>query len=181
MNKTFAVVFAGVPGTSKTPIANYLSYKFNLPILMSDQIRWEVREDFLVDTIHASGVLDEFYRRFKERREEALSSGKPIILDGSVDRRWTEYKAQLQAAGYQWFMIDMELSRPFMNNLFIKTGRGDLIMDYLDRYFDDHQKFIAQYSADINLRIGDHGFKDRLKLTSEALQKFIDQFALHPN
>src|SRR5690349_1208404 len=102
MSKSFAIVFAGVPGTSKSIIANYLSYKFNLPVFNNDQIRWEVCEDYQVDSIHTPGALDEFHRRFKVRRKDALSMGNPIILDGSVDRQWESYKKELQNAGYDW-------------------------------------------------------------------------------
>jgi 2-phosphoglycerate kinase len=77
MSKPYVVIFSGVPGSSKSIISNYLSYKFNLPILNNDQIRWEVCEDYLIDSIHISGAKEEFHRRFKARREDAFAQGTP--------------------------------------------------------------------------------------------------------
>jgi hypothetical protein len=62
-----------------------------------------------------------------------------------------------------------------MNNLFSKTNRSGLTTDYLDRYMKDHEDFIKQYSDDIYLSITDEQFRDRLKISAEALQKFIEK------
>ncbi len=172
--KLFAVVFAGVPGTSKTIIANYLSGKFGLPFFNNDQLRYEVREDLLVDNINVPHALAEFERRLTKRLDEFLATGRPIIIDGSVDRRWPERKAQLQEHGYGWFLINMELSRPFLENLFSKTGRADWTGDYLDRYFPQHEEFMRQHSWEINLQITDETFPKRLRIAADTLQKFID-------
>lgn len=45
--KQICILFAGPIGSGKSPIANYLSYKLNLPIFNNDTIRTEVREDLL--------------------------------------------------------------------------------------------------------------------------------------
>src|SRR4051812_12106479 len=112
--KPYAVVFAGVSGSSKTPISNYLSWKFGLGILNADQLRAEVKEDFLVETILDPKALAEFEKRYRERSEEILQSGRPIIFDGSVDRRWQERKDQLESHGYTWFLVSLNLSMDFL-------------------------------------------------------------------
>ena len=38
-NKKFCITFAGAVGGSKTPIANFLSTKLNLPVFNNDAIR----------------------------------------------------------------------------------------------------------------------------------------------
>jgi len=38
----FVILFAGAVGSSKSPIANYLSPKLNIPIFNNDAIRFEV-------------------------------------------------------------------------------------------------------------------------------------------
>ncbi|MEX1995712.1 MAG: hypothetical protein WD887_02965, partial [Candidatus Saccharimonadales bacterium] len=80
--KPYAVVFAGVPGSSKTIISNYLSGKFGLPVFNNDQLRNEVKEDMLADNINIPAVLAEFERRQTQRRLEVLATGRPIIFDG---------------------------------------------------------------------------------------------------
>ena len=183
----YAVCFAGVPGTSKSIIAYYLSSQFGLPILSNDSLRYEVKEDMLVAKlvlpedlikkgINQPKVLAEFERRLSQRRKELLKTGRSIIFDASVDRRWPEIKSELQAAGYSWFMISMELSRQFLEKLFGATDRKDFLPQ-LDDYFKNHQQFLKRYRSDINLEIDDANFQNRLKIAATELQKFIDGLA----
>jgi predicted kinase len=184
MSKPYVVVFAGVPGSSKSSIAHYLSCEFNLPILSNDSIRYEVKEDLRVDSlkikedmvfdnINHPQALAEYERRLAQRRAQVLSKNRPVIFDGSVDRRWEETKAQLLKSGYDWFMIDMELSREFLEKLFVGTGR-EFFLPQLDNYFSQHQKFLASFEKDISLRITDEIFGDRLSKTATGLNKFLD-------
>jgi predicted kinase len=173
MSRPFAVVFAGLPGTSKSIIAFYLSGKFGLPMFNNDQLRFEVKEDLLADNINRPDALAEFERRLTERVDEILSTKRPIILDGSVDRRWVERKAQLDKHGYGYFLINMELSPEFIENLWIMTGRQALISKYLYPYIPDHQKFLEHWHDEINLEINDRNFMDRNKIAAVALQEFV--------
>ena len=56
------ITFAGAVGSSKTPIAHFLSLRFGLPIFNNDAIRTEVLEDL--------GVFDE--EEYKRRRDTRL-------------------------------------------------------------------------------------------------------------
>jgi len=179
MTKSYVVVFAGVPGSSKTIIANYLSVKFNLPVFNNDQLRFEVKEDMMAANINAPEVLAEFEKRYKERFEEFLTTGHPMLLDGSIDRRWKETKKQLGAAGYVWYMIDMEMTEPFLKDFFIATGRPKFL-DQLPRYLEDHRQFMKQYSSDVSLQITDETFPDRLRLAADGLQAFLDKLEKEP-
>lgn len=172
--KPYAVVFAGVPGSSKTIISNYLSGKFGLPVFNNDQLRNEVKEDMLVDNINIPEVLAEFEKRQTQRRVEILATGRPVIFDGSVDRRWPETKKQLQDAGYDWFMIELELSREFLVKLFTSTGRAKFAETKLDNYLQHNNEFVEKYVDDITLKITDATFKDRLRVSADALQAFLD-------
>jgi hypothetical protein len=174
MKKPYAVVFAGVPGSSKTIVANYLSIKFNLPVFNNDQLRFEIKEDLLVDNINIPEALAEFEKRYKERYLELLATGNPAIVDGSVDRSWVKHKKRLKKAGYIWYMINMELSKEFLEKLFNSTGRSKFLTR-LPGYLEQHRRFMQKYSDDVNLQITDDKFKDRLKLASEGLQKFINK------
>jgi predicted kinase len=174
MKQPYAVVFSGLPGTSKSIIAFYLSGTFGLPMFNNDQLRFEVKEDLLADNINRPDALAEFEKRLTERVDKILSTKRPVILDGSVDRRWEERKAQLDKHGYKHFLINMELSPQFIENLWIKTGRRELIDKYLYPYIADHQNFLEHWHKEINVEINDDNFKDRNQLSALALQNFID-------
>lgn len=173
MSRSFAVAFAGVPGSSKTIISNYLSTKFNLPVFNNDQLRFEVKEDMRAANINIPEVLDEYERRYTERFEDFLSTGHSMLLDGSIDRRWGQTKKQLKKFGYAWFVIDMEFSPKFLEEFFIATGRPKFL-DQLSKYLDDHAKFMKKYVGDVGVQITDDQFYDRLKIAESALRKFIN-------
>jgi hypothetical protein len=175
MKQPFIITFAGVPGTSKSSIAHYLSITFQLPIISTDEIRFEVREDWRLDTIVGNTkAQEEFSKRMTLRTQKLLASKHPFIFDGSQDRHWATRKQQFTDAGYRWFLIDMELSKDFLVDLFEATGRTDFAREHLDNYLKQHQDFMQQHAADINLRITDETFPNRLQLSAKALQKFID-------
>jgi predicted kinase len=171
----YAVVFAGLPGTSKSIVAFYLSGEFGLPMFNNDQLRYEVKEDLLADNINRPDALAEFEKRITRRVDELLSTKRPIILDGSVDRRWPERKAQLDKHGYRHFLINMELSPEFIENLWIKTGRQHLIDTYLYPYIPAHQAFLENYRQEINVEINDANFKDRNQVAADTLRAFINE------
>lgn len=173
MSKPYAVVFAGVPGSSKSIVAHYLSETFGLPIFSNDNLRYEVREDLKTDNINQPRVLAEYEKRLKQRRQALLATKRPVILDGSVDRRWAETKQQLQTAGYDRFLINMELSKKFITELFSHTARPKSIKQ-LPAYLQQHRDFVKQFKDDISLQITDETFPDRLQIAADGLQKFID-------
>jgi predicted kinase len=181
----YAVAFAGVPGTSKSITAQALSCEFQLPILSSDMVRFEVKEDLRIQhlsikedlqfaTVNQNGALAEYDRRIKERRLGILARGLPIILDASIDRTWVEVRGQLQDHDYDWFMINMELTRPFLEDLYRGTGREPYIAQ-LDDYCADHQRFVDNHSADISIEITDAAFLDRRKFAMDGLRLFLEE------
>lgn len=172
MNCPYIVVFAGAPGSSKSIVSHYLSMEFGLPILNRDTIRNEVKEELLVSNINEPHALAEFEQRFTERWEEALAVGESFILDGSVDRSWPHTKRELIAAGFEWFMIDMELSREFFVRLFTATKRQKGL-DQLDGYLEQHEAFLEKYRQDIHLEITDETFNDRLEIAADGLTAFL--------
>jgi len=182
--KPYAVVFSGVPGTSKSSIADYLSWNFDIGILRTDSIRFEVKEDMRVKHLsigedldfsspNGNGALEEFERRLRERRRSILAIGRTVILDSSMDRKWAEVRAELEAYGYDWFMINMELSKNFLVDLYNGTGRESFIPQ-LDGYLRDHRKFLDSYEQDIDLEINDQNFLGRLAIAATGLSNYID-------
>lgn len=172
MKQPYAVVFAGAPGSSKSIVAHWISVEFNLPIINRDIIRSEVKEDLLAASINEPPAKKEFEKRLASRWNSILADQKSIILDGSVDRSWAKTRNGLEAAGYRWFMIDMELSREFFVKLFTATNRPKAIKQ-LDGYLEDHRKFMDKYGSEVDIRIDDSTFPERLEIASKGLRDFL--------
>ncbi|HEX7633167.1 MAG TPA: AAA family ATPase [Candidatus Saccharimonadales bacterium] len=171
--KPYIVTYAGVPGSSKSIVAHHLSVAFSLPIFSTDNIRFEVKEDLRAADITLPEPLREYERRYDERWEALLASGKSCIFDASMDRRWETVKQQLVEAGYDWYLIDMELSRDFLLELYGSTKRQKAIEE-LDAYLRQHKMFIERYAADVSLQIDDQGFAKRLQLAENGLRTFLE-------
>ncbi|MCL2280482.1 AAA family ATPase [Candidatus Saccharibacteria bacterium] len=169
------ILFAGCPGSGKTPIAYYLSQNLNLPILNNDAIRTEVSEDH---GWYLDGKDDaKYYTTRDERAYELLKSGKDFIYDASIDRTWSDKKAILIQSGYEWFIISINLSKDKLKQLYInkkydKGSEGDWT-ERLDGWCQDHQKFLEKFSGEIGLCIDDDNFIYRLSMSLEATRRFM--------
>ena len=161
-------MFAGAVGTSKTPIAHYLSVHLGLPIFSTDAIRSEVRED----TGKAELDLDIFIPLKENRFKEIVARGRSFIFDASIDRHWDEIKAELAKKKYRWFIISMDLSHKFIKRLYeIKNYQESI--ERLDQLITDHNNFLAQNEAEVGFCINDSNFPDRLEMALQAASKFV--------
>lgn len=165
-NKQFCLTFAGAVGSSKTPIANHLSYTFDLPIFEHDSIRKEVTEDLLEFN------QEEFIKRREERAKKIVESGISFIFDASVDRLWDTFSKRLSDHGYNWFIISMDLSKEFLTKLYKVKGYYESLKE-LDRLFKEHEDFLANHAQDINVHITDENFSDRLKICENEFKKWL--------
>jgi hypothetical protein len=164
--KKLCVTFAGAAGSSKTPIANYLSGRLNLPVFNNDSLRTEVTEDL--------GVFneDEYLKRRDECVRFILKSGFSFIYDASVDRQWKILRQWLEENNYDWFIIGLDLSRDFLVNLY-KIKNYDATLFNLDRFIIDHQKFLNEHDQEVGVHISDDQFNNRLNIALEAVRNFI--------
>ena len=137
-----------------------------MPVFNTDAIRSEVKED--------SGRFDipEFDRRRAERFAEMLGRLRPFIYDASVDRLWPEMSQQLQVAGYDVFVVSLDLSPDFLRRLYEAKGY-DLAV--VDKYHADHQAFLETYSEVVSLHINDADFPHRLELAAVAIEHWLGQ------
>lgn len=160
------ITFAGPVGSSKTPIANYLSTRLNLPVYNNDAVRTEVIEDL--------GHLDkaEFEKRRDERIDFALQQGNSFILDASIDRSWNDYKDKVLGAGFEVILISLDLSREFLVRLYKAKGYHDSLKR-LDDLMKEHEEFLAMYEGDIHVRITDENFGERLKIAYEKVKGWM--------
>ena len=163
----FCVLFSGVTGSSKTPIANYLSIQFNLPILNNDAIRTEVREDLL--------VFDEteYIKRRNERIEVALKRNKSFIYDASIDRNWIEKNQEFNKHGYKHFIISLDLSKEFLKNIYRAKGSTET-EEFLNTKLVEHRNFLKHFSDIVNIHISDDTFLQRFNITSKVLKEWVE-------
>lgn len=176
MSKPFIVTFAGPPGTSKTPIAFYLSHTFRLPIIQMDAIRMEVREDLLIDNSDDPSVRAEFLKRAYDRYQPLLQKGVCFIDDSSADRSWKQNPDdqyyQLAEHGYDYFIISMDLSQDFIVKL--HAANKSRSKDNSEKYYNDHQTFVQQYTADIGVHITDESFPARMDICEQTFGQFLN-------
>jgi hypothetical protein len=166
-HKKFLVTFAGAVGSSKTPIASYFSYKFDLPIFNTDAIRSEVIEDFLVFN------EEEFRLRRNKRLKELLNKGKSFILDASIDREWINLRESVTKEDYQFFIISLDISKNFLIKLY-KAKHYEESLSKIDELYNDHEEFLINYINDIALHITDRTFKQRLGLSENKFKEFLN-------
>lgn len=166
MNKKFLITFAGAIGSSKTPIANYLSCKLNFPVLNNDAIRTEVPEEL--------GYFseEEYLKRRNERIRDVLENCPAIIYDASIDREWKNWEDKIAKAGYKIFIISLDLSKDFLIELYKIKGYHESA-EKIDQFFSDHEEFVKNYSHLIGLKITDENFKNRLELAYSAVSEWL--------
>jgi hypothetical protein len=170
----YLITFAGVPGSSKSILAYHLSMAFSLPIFSTDNIRYEVREDFRLPTVNRPHALREYERRQSQRWRAALTRRVSFIRDCSVDRSWPSIKREIETAGFGWFLINMELSRAFMLRLYEGTARPRSASQ-LDGYLAQHEAFMEVFGADVSLQITDEDFATRTSIAEASLRAFLEQ------
>lgn len=163
----FCIAFAGSVGSSKTPIAQYLSYTFNLPIFSNDTIRTEVIEDL--------GEVDkeEYEKRKNERGGELLKSGHSFIYDASIDREWVKLNERLIKYNYSCFIVSLNLSKDFLVTLYNTKGYVESL-ERIDSLISDHHDFIVKHGDVVDVSIDDQSFPDRLKLVANSLSMWLE-------
>jgi hypothetical protein len=175
MGKPFIITFAGPPGTSKTPLAFYLSHTFQLPIIQMDAIRLEVREDLLIDDPNDPRVRAEFLKRAYERYQPLLQEKVCFIDDSSADRSWKQKPDdqyfQLAEHGYDYFIISMDLSQAFIDKL--HAANHSLSKNDSAYFYNNHQDFLKLYRSDVGTHITDDTFTDRMALCKKAVGDFL--------
>jgi len=158
-------MFAGVPGSSKTPIAHHLGWNLGLPIFNNDTLRTELAED------NGEVALDKYEALRDARLEQLLSLNRSFIYDASVDRQWHRAKEWLDEHDYEYYVINMDLDRSFIEKIY--KAKGYTQLDKLDGWFDDHTKFNDSHSDIVNLRITTKDFLDRLNISLGAVKDWI--------
>ncbi len=161
------ITFAGVVGSSKTPIATYLSWNLGIPITSNDTVRTEVTEDLL------KFDKTEYEKRRDERGKQLIASGKSFIYDASIDREWQKLQSWLAPENYSTFIISLDLSKPFLEKLYEAKQYTDSLAR-LDVLMSDHQNFVDAFGQCINVHITDAEFQDRLDISLNTFRNWLD-------
>jgi len=166
MNK-ICITFAGPWWCWKSPLANYLSCKFWLPIINADNIRSEIIEDLW--------YLDEkiFKHRTYNRLEETLITWKSLIIDASVDREWEKIKWLLKNYKYDYYIISFDISSNLLRKLYNNKWYDNFLPD-ITRYLDEHKNFNKLYKNDISIVITDGNYKNRLEYSYDKLKSIFN-------
>ena len=158
-------MFAGVPGSSKSPIAHHLAWNLGLPVFNNDILRTEVKEDCL--------ELDqqEYEKRRDERALALMDKGAPFIYDASIDRAWEIHSKRLEERGYECFIISLDPSKELLERIY--KAKDYTQFDLLKFRQPEHDAFLEKYGNLVNLRISDEDFPDRLSLSLRAVRSWI--------
>lgn len=167
MNHSYCITFAGVVGSSKTPIAHHLSWNLGLPVFNNDTLRTEVQEDLL------RFEQDEYLRRRDERGRELINSGKSFIYDASIDREWKRLSKWLTEKNYKHFIISLDLSRGLLDKIYDAKGYTEGYR--LDELIAQHQAFLEGYGDLVDLHITDKEFKERLNIALDAIKSWLEK------
>jgi len=169
MEKVF-ISYAWAIWCWKSPITNYISTKLWLPTFNTDAIRSEVVEDFLkIDE-------EETQNRLKKRLNLLINEWKSFIYDASVDRiRWN-LKESLIKNQYKFFIISIDLDKETLLKFYTIKSYYES-MKRIDKVYEDHQKFLKNFSNDINMHINETNYQNRLenvyKVVSQRIEKMI--------
>ena len=152
----------------KSPITNFISTKLWLPTFNTDSIRSEVCEDFL------KYDEKEAQKRIRERYTSIIKEWKSFILDASVDRKRQTLKEVLKENGYKCFIISIDLDKETLFDFYkVKSYTESIKM--IDKVYEDHQKFLMEFSDDVNLHINIKNYKERLDIVYKAVKKRIKE------
>jgi len=168
--KPLVIFMAGSTAAGKTQMAHYLSEEFSLPIFSTDSIRYDTKVD--KDEININEIVEDFHAARKTRGDAMFERGKSFICDGSVDRDWDDRKKAAEEAGFDWLLIDFDLSRErIMKNrkLFDRIENDELF----DRWIAEHQKFHETSDQDAQLHITDDNYGHRYQLAEKLVKKAL--------
>jgi len=160
-------MFAGVPGSSKSPIAHHIGWNLGLPIFNNDTLRTEVKEDLLEFN------QEEYEKRRDDRIETLMNRGKPFIYDASVDRAWEFHSKRVEETGYEVFIISMDLSEDLLSKIYEAKDYKEF--SKLEFRQPEHDAFLKEHGHLVNLHINDDNFADRLEISLSAARNWINQ------
>lgn len=133
-----------------------MSWNIGLPIFNNDAIRSEVREDL------GSCLTEVYAARRNERLRALLATRRSLLEDSSVDRDWDAFKTALDRAGYEAFVISLDLSRDHLERMYLAKGYHESLQ-VLDCLMAEHETFVQKNRTRISFTITEATFGERLE------------------
>ncbi|MFN7160867.1 MAG: hypothetical protein ACK4NC_04650 [Candidatus Gracilibacteria bacterium] len=168
MIKKFCILFAGMVGSSKIPIVQFLSCNLGVPIFDNDAVMAELIEDHMNFDVDQN----EFAIKRDKRMYDLLTSEYSFVFASSIDGRWEYLKQILIENDYNIFIISIDLSRTFFEKLYIAKGYADST-ERITLLYEQHEEFLKHFNNDISLHIKDEEFSDRLELSLEKVKDWV--------
>ncbi len=158
--KPLCICFAAVPGSGISSISYRLSWELDLPIFSNNSIRNEIRSQ------QESPELDvaAYNARREQYLEKLFSYSRSFIYDASVDRKWGEFRRDLEQRGFRWVLVSLDFSLDFVRQL-NSHNPGRIADTHMANYGKHHQDFLAQYGEDVSLHITEDTFLQRFELS----------------
>ncbi len=180
-----AICFSGVPGAGKTTISKELEKELKAIRIEIDQIREIVANLFEQKNIKYKNnknkyleIKNQSYRYVKDLLQYIQGNEKNhlIILDLSLDRRYSYIKSLLDFFNYRIFSISLEADESQLRNR-IKTRQTGMLdrsiyLKMLPGWIKDHVTFTSQCKFDICINTN--------KLTTEeSSSEILRQFKVN--
>jgi hypothetical protein len=102
-----------------------------------------------------------------------MESGVSFICDLSIDRKWDLFKKQLTDNNYQFYIVNIDLSKELLTKLYKAKDYYESLKS-IDKFIDDHDKFLKEYCNEINLHILDNNFKYRCELCYKKINDWLN-------
>lgn len=145
-HKPLVICFSGVPGMGKTHIAKILEEKFHGVRISNDEIRTIINT--FTNALTSQWLMQAYLMYFM------LSYSAPnklIILDSSIDRRYTVLLPYLKLKGIPYVIIRLETPyEQVVERLTQREHAGEgVYLKFLDSWYADYDTFGQCYPATI--------------------------------
>lgn len=121
--------------------------------------------------------MEEYIKRRLDRTPRLLAYQRSFIHDASVDREWEMIKPALDEAGYNVFVISLDLSRDLLERLYLAKGYHESLAR-LDQLMGDHERFLMKYRDVVGCTITNESFSRRLEKSLDAVKEWKDSRCL---
>jgi hypothetical protein len=168
--KPLCICFAAAPGSGISSISYRLSWELDLPIFSNNSIRNEIRSQQEIPGLD----VEAYNTRREQYLEKLFGYNRSFIYDASVDRKWGEFKQDLEQRGYRWLLISLDFSLEFVRTLNTHNP-GRIADEHMANYAKHHEDFLAQHREDINLHITEDTFPQRFELSLATAKEALSR------
>lgn len=171
-HKPLVICLSGTPGMGKTYLAKLLQERYKGVRLCTDEIR-DIMRDSFPSINNGELLLGRYLFYFLDHYK---GPNKLIILDASIDRRYTALFPVLEQKKIPYVVIRLDVPRQMAINR-IKRREGILNENYLqhfDSWYADYESFGRSFSKSFVLKNASDGLSKDLEGLDAFLKPFIE-------